>query len=237
MKQYLRYCLVTHVSEISEIYLQRLFAASFFPPNGNSLRTRQFRVFLPDTSAFLNRNLSGKGRLVFRFFLVQLILSLASLGVFSGAPVQLQLENLESEQNQVRTKVKEQTFILSCQFGNFEQKKDPCGWMKIISTKCCWRHPSSNIFMVHWRSGEKRNMFGKWQNFASISSGCQVRETRRNSNKKDEKIKQMPSKKIRYVSEKKNISCQWAKTDKINQENGKTLPQSYPDIRSERQNR
>ena len=47
----------------------------------------------------------------------------------------------------------------------------------------------------------------------------------------------MPSKKIRYVSEKKNISCQWAKTDKINQENGKTLPQSYPDIRSERQNR
>ena len=26
---------------------------------------------------------------------------------------------------------------------------------KIVSTKCCWRPPSSNIFMVHWRSGRK----------------------------------------------------------------------------------
>ena len=52
---------------------------------------------------------------------------------------------------------------------------------KIISTKCCWRHPSSNIFMVHWPSSGRKGgiCFGKWQKLGSISSGYQVRDTGR----------------------------------------------------------
>ena len=158
---------VTFVDTV-QICLRLIYIAGFSATNGNSL-TQQFWVFLPDSSAFLNGKPSEKGKLV-----------LCKFGSFQWTScchcaMQCQLLQLEqAEQHKIRNSGSKQKPNF---FWNFLQKKYVRSG-KIISTKCCWRHPSSNIFMVHWRSRRKGG---------------------------------------------------------ICSENGKSLPQSHPDIRSETQ--
>ena len=88
----------------------------------------------------------------------------ANLDLFNEPPATMQcqlVQLVEAELNRIRKAGSKQNQTFSWNFCKIWKIQ-----RKIISTKCCWRHPSSNIFMVHWRSGRKGGIC--WENGKSL---------------------------------------------------------------------